>query len=106
MEIRSDCPTNCKYISGDKCIATECYKLKDTPLYSASCTIDYSEIVKNQNTYVSCLVCGESIKIPKGQEAIGLAKICGKCKSAILAVRDNYDKFCKLISELDKILEE
>lgn len=26
MEIRSDCPTNCKYISGGKCLASECYK--------------------------------------------------------------------------------
>lgn len=24
MEIRTGCPTGCKYISGDKCIASEC----------------------------------------------------------------------------------
>lgn len=24
MQIRTSCPTGCKYISGDRCIATEC----------------------------------------------------------------------------------
>ena len=26
MEITTGCPTNCKYIHGDKCIATECVR--------------------------------------------------------------------------------
>lgn len=26
MEIRTSCPSNCKYINGNKCIATECIR--------------------------------------------------------------------------------
>lgn len=100
MKITSDCPTNCKYISGDRCIATECDRklfrergeqLKQTPMTIASCTISLDDLYRNTDMYVSCLVCGESIKIPKGQ-AIGLVKICDKCKSAILAMRKQLEE--------------
>lgn len=87
MEIRSDCPTNCKYICGDKCIATECYnkgsfigiakRLNGMPPLDAI-TIPME---------AECIVCGEStgVHIKDWQFTVGL---CDKCRNAILKLRD------------------
>lgn len=94
MEIRSDCPTGCMYISGGKCVANECYKNSFQSRFATalkvdtlSTTITIDDLYVNTDMHVSCLVCGESIKIPKGQESIGKVAICDKCRSAILKLR-------------------
>lgn len=91
MEIRTGCPSRCKYICGDKCVARECYKCGNgsiiIPEVGFSVTITPEDLYKDMNMYVSCLVCNESIKIPKGQESLGKVAICDKCKSAILKLR-------------------
>lgn len=112
MEIRSDCPTNCKYICGDKCLALTCNKStgvtiipcddfakrgeelrKLGPLEVSSDTFLIEDIVVHTN----CIVCGEDVAIPLGQR-YG-SHICDKCKSAILKMR-------KMLEEQDDTLLE
>lgn len=80
MEIRSDCPTNCKYICGDKCVATECYKggfIGMPPLD----VITISDVT----IHTHCLVCGEDVEVSV-IKSYG-SHMCDKCRSAILKLR-------------------
>ena len=117
MEIRSDCPTNCKYISGDKCIASECYKrIRPTIIpcddvvaqepHKNDDFVDVAEFAKRGEElrkYGTLEVCSDTFLIEDitvhtncivcGKDVtVDMSKsygshICDKCKSAILKIR-------------------
>lgn len=107
MEIRSDCPTNCKYICGDKCVATECYKggfigmgerFKGMPPLDVITipmdddVTDVAEFAKkgtialeDVTVHTHCLVCGEDVEVSV-IKSYG-SHMCDKCRNAILKLR-------------------
>lgn len=48
MEITTGCPSNCKYIHGNKCIATECKRETSTTYIVHKCNEEYFSIPKSQ----------------------------------------------------------
>lgn len=57
MEITTGCPSNCKYIHGNKCIATECKREVSTTYIVHKCNEEYyfyPEITKGNEVYDEC----------------------------------------------------
>ena len=57
MEITTGCPSNCKYIHGNKCIATECKTEASTTYIVHKCDEEYCfypEITKENEVCDEC----------------------------------------------------
>lgn len=58
MEIRTSCPSNCKYINGNKCIAIECPYKQDFQTETESSTTEIQKhkiIYKNHIDKSNCI---------------------------------------------------
>ena len=53
-------------------------------------TIKVDEVlpVKNSGITIKCIICGEFVALDRWEETCAVAKVCEKCKKAVMKVRE------------------
>lgn len=83
MQIRTGCPTGCKYISGDKCIASECpyqtggvhYDIRMNTFYKTATADEIDDFLRWAVAHNYATYSGENIVIYDSANAVEKYKI-------------------------------